>query len=454
MVRSRSILFVAFALSGCPKAPPPTVPEVKPAPPAHSAVDHEHASPHGGVVQSTARGHLELSLDRAGQFRVWRLDEQLGALPIAGVGGNVKVAIPGYAEVKLGERGDHLEGTGAAIARDRVAAVVTLSLADAVETARFAVHFSTGNGDPVHPPPGSDDSVIGQITDGSCIARGEAPGPDHAECAVRCIKGGAPIAIVEDKTRQVYVALAPEGKSLNELLLPFVGRRSEVFGKIKRQGGAQFIVVDEVVPEHDHRAREGGAVAMMGDDHLEVTALRSGEIRVYLSDAFRKPVAATGRAGSVDVKLASGMKSAKLAPEPAGKFLRANAGPLPAAPTEVTVRLPVKDDPKYFVTFLLDPIDAPAAAPPPAGTHDVRIDVKGAYVPEVVKVKAGVTTRLHFVRHDASQCAGTVVMPDFDIERELTPLGETIVEVTPKRSGVFPFTCGMGMMQGKIVVKD
>jgi plastocyanin domain-containing protein len=71
-----------------------------------------------------------------------------------------------------------------------------------------------------------------------------------------------------------------------------------------------------------------------------------------------------------------------------------------------------------------------------------------------VKVKAGVTTRLHFVRHDKGECASVVLMPEFKINKELAPMGETVVEVTPTRSGVFPFTCGMGMLQGKIVVQD
>ena len=50
-------------------------------------------------------------------------------------------------------------------------------------------------------------------------------------------------------------------------------------------------------------------------------------------------------------------------------------------------------------------------------------------------------------------CATDVVIPDFDIKREL-PLNEpAIVEFTPEKAGTISFACGMNMQRGKIVVR-
>ena len=82
--------------------------------------------------------------------------------------------------------------------------------------------------------------VVGRIMDATCFARGEKPDADHAACAEKCIRGGAPILVVEEKTGQVFVALSAPGKSVKNMLLPYVGRRTEVMGKIVREGGVLY----------------------------------------------------------------------------------------------------------------------------------------------------------------------------------------------------------------------
>lgn len=44
--------------------------------------------------------------------------------------------------------------------------------------------------------------------------------------------------------------------------------------------------------EHAHTQIEGGQVAMWGDFHAEVVRVETGEVRVYLSDAYNRPIAA------------------------------------------------------------------------------------------------------------------------------------------------------------------
>jgi serine/threonine protein kinase len=48
---------------------------------------------------------------------------------------------------------------------------------------------------------------------------------------------------------------------------------------------------------------------------------------------------------------------------------------------------------------------------------------------------------------------GTPVIPDFGIRRFLPPFEKTAVEVTPVTAGTFEFTCGMGMLRGKLIVE-
>ncbi len=342
-------------------------------------------------------------------------------------------------------------------------------------------------------------TILGQIMDSTCLAEGKEPSPEHASCAIRCIRGGAPVAIIEDGTQEVFIALASEGKLVNQLMLPHVGRRTEVTGTVVRRRGSQFLVVESVASEHEHSPHQGGAVAMAGDLHLEAVALRTGEVRVFLSDRFRKPLSAAGRKGQIEVRQTggaaragdSGVRTAPLLPDEAGKHLAARVAALSAEEAEVTVRLPLQGDAGYFVTFMLQPRDEGAArARAPGGAHGgahghhddghdhdapagaaaavaepvaavaskgvqhARILVQGGYAPDQIILKKGVPARLRFVRKESSHCSSQLKIPAFGIDQKLTPLGETVVALAPDRSGEFPFSCGMDMLRGRIIVRE
>jgi plastocyanin domain-containing protein len=95
-----------------------------------------------------------------------------------------------------------------------------------------------------------------------------------------------------------------------------------------------------------------------------------------------------------------------------------------------------------------------AAAADGAAVPEVVITVDGGYSPSVVQARAGVPLRLVFDRRDDSSCSEEIVMPAFGVRRFL-PSGErTIVEFTPPTAGRYPFTCGMGMLRGTVVVDD
>lgn len=78
---------------------------------------------------------------------------------------------------------------------------------------------------------------------------------------------------------------------------------------------------------------------------------------------------------------------------------------------------------------------------------------KDGFTPSSFTVHKNIPVRLTFVRKVEVTCATDVVIPDFDIKREL-PLNEpVIVEFTPEKAGTINFACGMNMQRGKIVVK-
>jgi plastocyanin domain-containing protein len=88
-----------------------------------------------------------------------------------------------------------------------------------------------------------------------------------------------------------------------------------------------------------------------------------------------------------------------------------------------------------------------------AAVQQATVTVKGGYSPAVVRAKAGQPVRLTFDRQEASGCSEEVVFGDFGIRRYLPAQQQTVIEVTPPVAGTYEFTCGMGMLRGKLVAE-
>lgn len=104
--------------------------------------------------------------------------------------------------------------------------------------------------------------------------------------------------------------------------------------------------------------------------------------------------------------------------------------------------------------FFLTSGSAGTAAAGAGGMDEVEIGVRGGYDPAEVRVRAGRPVRLLFDRQETSGCSEEVVIPDFGVRRFLPPHERTAVEITPREAGTYEFTCGMGMLRGRIVVED
>ena len=104
----------------------------------------------------------------------------------------------------------------------------------------------------------------------------------------------------------------------------------------------------------------------------------------------------------------------------------------------------------YF--FLAGRTTAEATAS--GGVQEVTIGVRGGYDPAQVRVKRGTPVRLVFDRQETSGCSEEVVIPEFGVRKFLPAFRKTAVELTPREAGSYEFTCGMGMLRGRLIVDE
>ena len=86
-------------------------------------------------------------------------------------------------------------------------------------------------------------------------------------------------------------------------------------------------------------------------------------------------------------------------------------------------------------------------------SDSVDIVVNGGYTPEAISIPKNRTTKINFIRKDSNSCLEEVILSDFKIKKYL-PLNQKItIELTPKKTGKFTYSCAMNMYHGKIIVK-
>ena len=90
---------------------------------------------------------------------------------------------------------------------------------------------------------------------------------------------------------------------------------------------------------------------------------------------------------------------------------------------------------------------------PPITDGHALVAVRGGYEPATIVTRAGNPLRLTFTRHESSACSERVVFPAFGIAADLPPHEDVVVELLPQEPGEYEFTCGMGMLKGRLVVK-
>lgn len=92
------------------------------------------------------------------------------------------------------------------------------------------------------------------------------------------------------------------------------------------------------------------------------------------------------------------------------------------------------------------------AAAVAGGVQELLVTVAGGYSPSTIAVHTGRPVRLILDRQETNPCSEELVIPAFGVRKFLAPHQKTVVEFTPSAAGTFDFSCGMGMLHGRIVV--
>ena len=94
----------------------------------------------------------------------------------------------------------------------------------------------------------------------------------------------------------------------------------------------------------------------------------------------------------------------------------------------------------------------PDSIPQTADGH-ARVEVRGGYHPATIVARAGRPLRLTFSRQETWPCSDRVVFPDFGIAVDLPLHRDVVVELLPDTPGEYEFTCGMNMLEGRLIVE-
>jgi plastocyanin domain-containing protein len=105
----------------------------------------------------------------------------------------------------------------------------------------------------------------------------------------------------------------------------------------------------------------------------------------------------------------------------------------------------------YFFVAGREP--AAVASASSDGAQQVTIEVEGGYSPSAVRVRRDVPVRLVFDRKETNSCSEELVIGSLGVRRFLTPFQKTTVDLPPLSPGTYEFTCGMGMLHGRLVVE-
>ena len=117
-----------------------------------------------------------------------------------------------------------------------------------------------------------------------------------------------------------------------------------------------------------------------------------------------------------------------------------------------------------FALPLSPGIDGPAASSPYSnqgtvaqvadGVQTVTTSLdSGRYEPIVVQKGVPVRWTIHAEARDINGCNNAVIIPEYNVGVKLAP-GDNVIEFTPGKSGVVPYSCWMGMIKSKITVVD
>lgn len=127
------------------------------------------------------------------------------------------------------------------------------------------------------------------------------------------------------------------------------------------------------------------------------------------------------------------------------------SGSLPAAPAAPTAA-PKQEETQSLLQQALDKGYLPATVQ--NGMQTIQANLNPSVYPFII-VQKGVPVEFTITADEGSitGCNQTVVFPEYQVKKALQP-GDNVITFTPEESGIVPYTCWMGMLDGRILVVD
>ncbi len=95
---------------------------------------------------------------------------------------------------------------------------------------------------------GTTITIIGEPIDPACYLTMGSKGMDHKACAEACNKAGQSLAILGNDGSLYFAIAGTPGTSPDSMLVPFIGTKIKVTGKVFESGGSKAMVVETVEP--------------------------------------------------------------------------------------------------------------------------------------------------------------------------------------------------------------
>jgi len=87
-------------------------------------------------------------------------------------------------------------------------------------------------------------AVTGSLIDTFCYTTMGAHGSSHAACALRCVKKGAPVGLLEKGSHKLYVLLpARDATALPDSVFNHMEQQVTITGNVLHSGGNTFLTV-------------------------------------------------------------------------------------------------------------------------------------------------------------------------------------------------------------------
>mgnify|MGYP001773024920 CR=1 FL=1 len=91
-------------------------------------------------------------------------------------------------------------------------------------------------------------TILSEPVDPACYISQGLKGEGHKACATACHKAGQSLALLSDDGSLFFTIEGKPGTSPDEALVPFIGTKVKVTGKVFESGGAKGMVVEKVEP--------------------------------------------------------------------------------------------------------------------------------------------------------------------------------------------------------------